>query len=92
MYQALAYEQCGLSSNLSRRFQELWQFLIEVSHQYIIDDPACTYNCHETGFLMQPKLQKVIAHKDDKHIYQAAGKSSKKTQITVMLCDSAMGH
>ena len=40
---------------------------------------------------MQPKSQKVIAHKEDRHTYQA-GTSSHKTQITVMLACSAMGH
>ena len=49
------------------------------------------YNCDETGFPLAPKPGKVIAMKTDKHVYQA-GTSSKKTQITMLICCSASGH
>ena len=92
MCQALAQERCGVShDNLIRWFNELQQFMLEVGHPYLLDDASCIYNCDKTGFLMQPKPLKVITHKDDKHTYQV-GTTSKKTQITVMLCNSATGH
>ena len=92
MCQVLAHERCGVSFNdISKWFDELRQFLLEVGHPDLLDDPACIYNCDETGFPMQLKPQKVIAHKEDRHTYQA-GTSSHKTQITVMLACSATGH
>ena len=56
-----------------------------------MEDPSRIYNCNETGFLLAPKMKKVIASKNDKHVYKG-GTTSNKTQITVLLAASATAH
>ena len=92
MSQALVRECCGISyTDLAQWFDELRDFILDENHPQILDDATRIYNCDETGFLLSPKAGKVIAHKSDKHIYQA-GTSSKKSQITMLICCSASGH
>ena len=92
MSQALARERCGVSfTDIATWFEELKEFILASNHPKILDDPSRIYNCNETGFLLAPKLGKVIAMKTDKHVYQA-GTSSKKMQMTTLICCSASGH
>ena len=92
MSQALVREHCGISyTDLAQWFNKLRDFILDENHPQILDDVTRIYNCDETGFPLSPKPGKVIAHKSDKHIYQA-GTSSKKTQITTLICCSASGH
>ena len=92
MSQALARECCGISyTDLAVWFDELKDFILEMDQPQILDDPLRIYNCDETGFLLSPKPGKVVAAKYDKHTYQA-GMSSKKMQISTLICCSASGH
>ena len=63
----------------------------EVKQADILQDLGKIYNCDETGFLLAPKMKKVIALKHDKHVYQG-GMTLNKTQITVLLATSATAH
>ena len=92
MSQALVRECCSISyTDLAQWFDELRDFILDENHPQILDDVTRIYNCDETDFPLLPKPGKVIALKSDKHIYQA-GMSSKKTQITTLICCSASGH
>ena len=72
MSQALAREHCGISyTDLAQWFDELRDFILNENHPQILDDATRIYNCDETGFPLSPKPGKVIAHKSDKHLYQA---------------------
>ena len=71
MISALSHARCDVSyENLKYRFNELKDYLAQVKHADLLEDPSRLYNCDETGFPLTPKSKKVIASKHDKHVYQ----------------------
>ena len=89
MMSALLCARCDVSyDNLMYWFWELKDYMGEVKQVNILQDPSRIYNCDKTGFLLAPKMKKVIVSKCDKHVYQG-GTTSNKTQITVLLATSA---
>ena len=92
MTSALSHARCDVSyDNLKYWFNELKDYLAQVKHADILEDPSRLYNCDETEFLLVPKTKKVITSKHDKLVYQG-GTTSNKTQITVLLAVSATAH
>ena len=73
MTSAISRARCDVSyENLKYWFNELKDYLAQVKHANLLEDPSRLYNCDETGFLLVPKTKKVIASKHDKHVYQGA--------------------
>ena len=71
MTSALSHARCDvLYENLKYWFNELKDYLAQVKHADLLEDPSRLYNCDETGFPLAPKTKKVIASKHDKHVYQ----------------------
>ena len=80
-----------MSHNLKYWFNELKDYLAEVKHADILEDPSRLYNCDETGFPLMPKTKKVITSKHNKYVYQG-GTTSNKMQIAVLLAAIATVH
>ena len=92
MTSALLCPRCDiLYDNFMYWFQELKDYIGEVKQANFQQDPSRIYNCDETGFLLAPKMKKVIALKCDKHVYQG-GTTSNKNQSTILLAASAIAH
>ena len=77
--------------NLDTWFRELCQFLVEVGHPDLLDDPSRIFNADETGVPISPKAGKVLCDISDHHTYQAGG-SGKKMQITALMSALANGY
>ena len=65
-----------------------FQHIMTAGHPYIFDDPMHIY---ETGFSLPPRPPKVLADVTQCHVDQS-GYASTKTQITIMLVASPVGH
>ena len=89
---ALNKERASVSfENIAEWFDDLQAYVVEIGLLYIFKDPTRIYNCDETGFPLAPKPHKVLVERGQSHVYQS-GVANTKTQITVLLCASAVGH
>ena len=59
MTSALSHARCDVSyENLKYWFNELKDYLAQVKHANLLEDPSRQYNCDETGFPLAPRPRK----------------------------------
>ena len=87
---ALGKERALVSrESLSMWFNEMKEYMDSVDISILVS-PDRLFNADETGFSLCPKGKKVVACKGDKHVYSLS--SNTKTNITVVVCTSAIGN
>lgn len=69
-------------------FRKLKDYFTE--RDLIYNDPKRIFNMDESGFLLCPKGEKVLAIKGTKNVYEVCS-ANEKESITVLLCVSADG-
>lgn len=89
--EAVTAASSNVSENDIRKwFSEIESYLKEKDTFSILEDPSRVYNGDETCFLFNPKLDKVIAPRGSKNVYDVdVGKA--KQNLTVMFSFSASG-
>lgn len=89
--EAVTTASSNVSGNDIRKwFFEIENYLKEKGLFSILDDPSRVFNGDETCFLFNPKLDKVIAPKGAKNVYEVDIGAAKQN-LTVMFTFSALG-
>ena len=88
--QLLSRERAGVShADLSRWYQELYDYLLSTCNLDIFQQPLHIFNCHEMGFPIASKPPKIICEVGAPNVYTRG--SSSKQMITPLLGASAAG-
>ncbi|KAJ8916424.1 hypothetical protein NQ315_014637 [Exocentrus adspersus] len=77
-------------SQLNNWFSEVFEYLKTEKYDQILKHPSRVFNADEAAFFLNPKGDKVLAHRGDKNIYQKVNADEKEC-LTVLMTGNAAG-